>query len=71
MAHRIAVHPTLIELLAPSSLGNDSPGRQVQGSLFAPSLLPRQLPVFKHGPEEEDIFERLANRGGRSEETIH
>jgi hypothetical protein len=35
---------------------------QAQASLFA--LLPRQLPVFKHGPEdEEEVFQRLANRG--------
>jgi hypothetical protein len=24
-----------------------------QGELFAPTLLPRRLPVFKYGPEDE------------------
>ncbi len=71
MTQRIIVHPTLIELLAPTPLGTVEPGRQAQGSLFAPSLLPRQLPLFKHGPEEEEIFDRLANRGTRNGETLH
>lgn len=31
-------------------------GLQVQGALFAPALLPRQLPVFKYGPEDEIVL---------------
>lgn len=34
---------------------------QPQGFLFAPTLLPRQLPLYKEGPEDQ-IFQRLANR---------
>lgn len=33
---------------------------QRQGELFSP--LPRQLPIYKAGPEDE-VFYRLANRG--------
>lgn len=32
-----------------------------QGFLFSPTLLPRQLPLYKEGPEDA-IFQRLANR---------
>jgi len=28
------------------------PSRRAQGELFALTLLPRQLPVFRHGPED-------------------
>ncbi|MFM9889179.1 MAG: hypothetical protein ACKVOE_00845 [Rickettsiales bacterium] len=31
----------------------DDASRIVQASLFASSFLPRQLPAFKHGPEDE------------------
>ncbi len=37
--------------LAHTALGNA--GRQAQGELFAPALLPRQLPLYKTGPEDD------------------
>jgi hypothetical protein len=30
--------------------------RRAQGELFGISLLPRQWPTFKHGPEDEVVF---------------
>jgi hypothetical protein len=41
------------EFTSPSTLGKQDGQRHAQGTLFAPALLPRQLPVFKHGPEDD------------------
>ena len=30
--------------------------RRAQGELFSISLLPRQWPIYKHGPEDEVVF---------------
>ena len=30
--------------------------RLAQGELFGSSLLPRQLPVFKYGPEDDVVY---------------
>lgn len=59
MAQQITNPVEISELI--SILGNGK--QQVQGSLFAPTLLPRQLPVYHAGPEDDSTYHRLANRG--------
>lgn len=68
MTQRIVAHASLLEWLAPTS---PSSAERAQGSLFAATLLPRQLPLYKAGPEEDEVFTRLANRGMRHDETLH